>query len=127
MRWTVFILFLAAGLAGCGGGGGYSSPAPTTPSTSGTGATVAVGIEGDAYRAGGVAAFVPPVVNVTTGTTVTWSNKDQTVHTVTSDSGSFNSGSIGGGSGFSRVFTTPGTYEYHCTVHPYMTGTVIVK
>lgn len=72
-------------------------------------------------------AFGPAVLSVKTGTTVTWTNKDQTTHTVTSDNGTtLSSPNLGFDQTYSMTFNTPGTYAYHCTPHPFMTGTVTV-
>ena len=71
-------------------------------------------------------AFNPGSVSVTTGATVTWTNSDTTIHTVTADDGSFNSGNIAIGATYTRVFSTAGTFSYHCTLHPEMTGKVVV-
>jgi len=72
-------------------------------------------------------AFVPANLSVKTGTTVTWTNKDQITHTVTSDTGTtLSSPNLGFNQTFSMTFNTPGTYGYHCTPHPFMTGTVTV-
>ena len=71
-------------------------------------------------------AFNPASVSVTTGATITWSNNDTTIHTVTADDGSFNSGNIAIGATYTRVFSTAGTFSYHCTIHPEMTGKVVV-
>ncbi|PKN89879.1 MAG: hypothetical protein CVU42_10510 [Chloroflexi bacterium HGW-Chloroflexi-4] len=72
-------------------------------------------------------AYVSAVITVKVGTTVTWENKDQVQHTVTSDSGLFDSGLLAKGVPFSFTFTEAGTYTYHCTPHPLMKGTVIVE
>jgi plastocyanin len=73
-------------------------------------------------------AFSPVTLTVSVNTTVKWTNKDPVTHTVTSDTaGLFNSGSIIPGSSYSFQFTSPGTYTYHCTIHTFMTGTVIVQ
>lgn len=72
-------------------------------------------------------AFDPPTITVNAGTTITWTNKDATVHTVTSDTGLFNSGNIATNGTFSYMFATAGSYPYHCSIHPYMTATVVVK
>jgi plastocyanin len=72
-------------------------------------------------------AFGPSSITISAGTTITWTNKDAVVHTVTSDNGLFDSGNLTVNSTFSRQFTTPGTYPYHCTPHPAMTATVIVN
>jgi plastocyanin len=63
---------------------------------------------------------------VARGTTVTWTNQDAMAHTVTADDGSWGSGPLGPGTTYSHVFTSPGTYTYHCAFHPFMTGTVMV-
>jgi plastocyanin len=71
--------------------------------------------------------FTPPSVTVGVGDTVTWQNTTDATHTVTSDSGTeLDSGSVTDGKTFSHAFSTAGTFSYHCSIHPYMTGTVIV-
>jgi plastocyanin len=100
-------------------------PAPTnTPS--GPQAAVSVTASGGAY---GHFTFSPSSMSIKAGTTVTWTDKTDAPHTVTSDAGdpaSFN-GSLGGnGTTFGFTFTTPGTYKYHCNIHPYMTATITV-
>ncbi len=72
-------------------------------------------------------AFSPSTITVTAPVTIKWTNKDGIAHTVTSNTGLFDSGNMGGGSTFSQLFDTPGSYPYHCTIHPDMTGTVIVN
>lgn len=72
-------------------------------------------------------AFNPASITVAAGTTITWTNKDAVIHTVTSDTNLFDSGSIGTNGTYSRTFATAGTYSYHCTIHPTMTATVIVN
>ena len=71
-------------------------------------------------------AFNPASLSLTAGATVTWTNSDTTIHTVTADDGSFNSGNIAIGATYSRVFNTAGIVSYHCTIHPEMTGKVVV-
>jgi hypothetical protein len=70
--------------------------------------------------------FVPQAATINPGTTVTWTNNDSVTHTVTSDSGIFNSGSLAPGQSFSFTFPSAGTFTYHCTIHPYMTGSIVV-
>ncbi|MFI5186437.1 MAG: cupredoxin family copper-binding protein [Chitinophagales bacterium] len=72
-------------------------------------------------------AFTPATITVTPGTMVTWSNNDNMTHTVTADDNSFDSGNIGAGSSFAKTFSIAGTYTYHCSIHPSMTGAVVVK
>ncbi|MFQ5907554.1 MAG: plastocyanin/azurin family copper-binding protein [Thermoplasmata archaeon] len=70
--------------------------------------------------------YLPGTYTVAAGTTVTWVNQDVVIHTVTSDVGRFDSGSMRPGDRFSYTFTTPGTFTYGCIPHPYMRGTVVV-
>ena len=76
-------------------------------------------------------AFIPQTITVPLNATVRWRNKDNVAHTVTSDNASWDSGNIPVGNGksstFSFPFTAVGTYHYHCTLHPEMTGIVIVQ
>ena len=72
-------------------------------------------------------AFTQSSVTVRVGTRVTWTNRKPAIqHTVTADDGSFGSAQLSAGASFSHVFTTAGTYAYHCSIHPDMTGTVTV-
>jgi YVTN family beta-propeller protein len=71
-------------------------------------------------------AFSPPTVTVASALSVTWTNTDSVQHTTTSDSPNWDSGPLSQGATFTTTFTTPGTYSYHCYIHPFMQGTVIV-
>jgi plastocyanin len=71
--------------------------------------------------------FGPQTVTVPVGTTVTWTNHDDIPHTVVSTDGVFKSKVRDTDEKFSYTFTKPGTYPYYCSVHPKMTGTVVVK
>jgi plastocyanin len=75
----------------------------------------------------GAAGFAPNPITVAVGTTVTWTNNDSTGHTVTSNTGAFDSGALGAGKTFSFTFQTAGTYQYHCTFHAGMVGSVVVQ
>jgi plastocyanin len=71
--------------------------------------------------------YDPNDVTVSVGTTVTWTNTGAVAHTVTSDDGaSFDSGSLDPQAAFSFTPDTPGTFTYHCTFHPWMTGALTV-
>jgi plastocyanin len=73
-------------------------------------------------------AFNPATITVNAGTTITWTNKDVTAHTVTSDkSGDFDSGTINVNGTYPRLFPTAGSFPYHCTIHPTMTARVVVN
>lgn len=79
--------------------------------------------------------FVPAILTVSKGTTVTWTNGDSTLHTVTSgspESGNsgtgteFDSSYLAAGKTFQHQFSISGTFDYYCTLHPYMKGKVLV-
>jgi plastocyanin len=71
--------------------------------------------------------FDPPEINVPTGSIVSWTNSDSIQHTVTSDEqGLFDAGPISPGDTFENVFDSAGEFGYHCAIHPFMTGVVMV-
>jgi len=72
-------------------------------------------------------AFTPQRFEVAAGTTVAWTNRDQLEHTITADDSSWDSGPIAAGATWRHTFAQPGTYAFHCTPHPFMTGVVVVK
>jgi plastocyanin len=94
------------------------SPAATNTPAPGVAGTVDVKIAGFA--------FDPASVTVKVGTPVRWTNQDSATHSVTSDTGVWDSGSIAKGETYTRVFDTVGTFAYHCGVHPSMKGTITV-
>jgi plastocyanin len=71
--------------------------------------------------------FNQAVVTVKPGTTVTWTNGDDIPHTVVAKDGTFKSKVLDTGDKFSFTFAKPGQFGYFCSIHPHMTGTVIVK
>jgi plastocyanin len=71
--------------------------------------------------------FGPATLTVPVGTTVTWLNHDDDLHTVTAVEGRFASPGLDSGEEFSYRFTTPGTFTYTCALHPQMAGTIIVQ
>jgi len=119
-------LAFAALAAGCSSSyNSPSSPSPSpSPSPAGAGTPVSV-VRGATNLT--TTAYAPSPIAVTAGDTVTWTNTDTTDHTATSDDNTWNSGSIAPGASFSRTFTSPGTFQYHCTIHPGMVGTVTVR
>lgn len=72
-------------------------------------------------------AFVPATFEISAGTTIVWRNEDPVPHTVTADDRQWDSGSIEPGATWRRTFGRPGTYPFHCTPHPFMKGTVVVR
>jgi plastocyanin len=105
---------------GCSGSS--SSPTPTLPSVSGP----QVSIVGGASTLT-TTAFAPNPDTVAAGGTVVWMNNDNTTHTATSDGRVWDSGPIAPGGTFSQTFPTAGTFPYHCSIHPGMTGTITVQ
>ena len=78
--------------------------------------------------------FVPETLTASTGTSVTWTNGDSTLHTVTSGSAEsgnsgteFDSSYLAAGKTFQYQFSTAGTFDYYCTLHPWMKGKVVVS
>jgi plastocyanin len=71
--------------------------------------------------------FGPQTITVPVGATVTWTNKDDIPHTSVSTEGVFKSKVLDTDEKFSYTFTKPGTYSYYCTIHPKMTGKVVVQ
>ena len=70
--------------------------------------------------------YAPGTRKIAPGTWVTWSNDGQDAHTVTADDGTFDSGNLDPSEGFSWYFDKPGTWQYTCTLHTWMVGTIIV-
>jgi plastocyanin len=101
-------------LAGLGGLGPFAASAAAS-------GTEAVQIEN--YS------FAPGSLTVPVGTTVTWTNHDEVPHTIVADDNprSFRSAGLDTDDSFSFTFTKAGTYRYFCSVHPHMTGTIVVK
>lgn len=110
--------FLAVvGLTGCGSASA-SSPAASVSASSGP---IALSIHNFA--------FGPASITVRAGATVTWTNQDPqpTHHTATADGGAFTTGPLAPGQSGAFTFTKPGRYTYHCAIHTYMTGVIVVQ
>ncbi len=100
-----------------------------SPHVSSTDSVVVMMVPGASSPSNPSGHFSPMVITVVIGVnnTVTWVNKDYSIHTVTSNAGIFDSGLLNSGDKWSYTFSTPGTFAYHCAIHPFMTGIVIVK
>jgi plastocyanin len=72
-------------------------------------------------------AYSPASLTIVSGSTVTWTNSDNTAHTVTTEDGTINSGDIAPGSSYSKTFMATGTYNYHDTHNTALVGVVIVS
>jgi len=70
---------------------------------------------------------MPSTLRVARGTAVTVTNQDTTTHTWTGDGGAWDSGQLPPGATSRHTFATSGTFTYHCSIHPTMTGTVAVS
>ena len=109
-----------------GGGTPGSTAAPPQRAVVGDGpATSAPPTAGDAISINNFA-FVPATLTVPAGATVTWTNQDQEPHTVVAGDGSFRSPGLGTGATYSYTFPTAGSFDYTCSIHPFMHGTVVV-
>jgi len=108
---------LALALAGCA----LTAAAITTPAAAAAPAAAGPTVNIDNF------VFGPAAVTVTVGTTVTWVNRDDIPHTVVADDKSFKSKVLDTDEKFSFTFTKPGEFGYFCSLHPHMTGKVIVK
>jgi len=108
---------------------GYSSPAGNQTATSGNEVVIAPGSSSPTNAK----FFEPPTLNVPVGTTVTWKNSDSTLHTVTSGSNEsgtgtiFDSSYVAAGKTFQHTFSGAGTFDYYCTLHPFMKGKIVVE
>ena len=125
MRRRVSVVVAAAAMAAGGwsswragsrGGGTASRPAAAPAPTP---ATMEVKIDNFS--------FGPTTITVAVGTTVTWTNRDDIPHTVVSTDGVFKSKVMDTDEKFSFTFTKAGTFAYFCSIHPKMTGTVVVQ
>ena len=112
---------------GSGGGStpgmpGMTAMPPTGPAPSGTASAPVAGeqVSIDNF------AFAPATLTVKAGGTVTWTNHDEEPHTVAANDGTFHSPGMGTGATFSHTFPAAGTFDYVCSIHPMMHGTVVV-
>ena len=135
-RIRIGLTVLVSSLAVACGSSSYNSVnspmAPSTPNASTAtrsappGSTTTVSIPTGAATLGS-SAFKPSPLTIPAGTTVTWTNTDSIPHTTTSDVSGWNSGTLSAGQQFNFTFADRGTFQYHCAIHPGMTGTVIVQ
>ena len=72
-------------------------------------------------------AFNPPVLTISKGDTVRWTNKDSAPHTATADDNAFTTDTLQTGQSGQITFDKPGTYAYHCAIHPNMKAKVVVQ
>jgi plastocyanin len=145
--WGASVLLLVVMVAGCSSPASVKAPSvtfgstATTPGMPGMGrrpsmpnmpagtavstAASAAPVAGDAVNIDNFA-FAPATLTVRTGSTVTWTNRDEEPHTVVANDGSFHSPGIGSQATFSFTFAKAGTFDYVCSIHPFMHATVVV-
>ncbi|HEV7421299.1 MAG TPA: cupredoxin family copper-binding protein [Mycobacterium sp.] len=113
------------GMRGTGAMPGMGSM-PMTPSpTDGAAPTISAAPAANAVNIDNFA-FVPATLTIKAGSTVTWTNKDEDPHTVVADGGTFRSQALSSGGTYSFTFPAAGTFDYVCSVHPFMHGSVEV-
>jgi plastocyanin len=117
--FTVLLISSLIGAVSCGTASPTVTLTTTQPTTAAPGASAAVAIDNFA--------FSPAAITVTAGTIVTWTNKDSAAHNIISQTKVFQSDTMSTGGTFSFTFNSKGTFEYHCGIHPSMTGKVIVE
>lgn len=102
------------------------SSSPPTPSSSPSSASESITIPQGAAEQQVKTYYIPNPNTVTANSKVTWNNKDNAPHTATATDGSFDTGIINVGSSGSAIVKAQGTVPYHCTIHPWMNGTLQV-
>ena len=102
------------------------SSSPPTPSSSPSSASKSITIPQGAAEQQVKTYYIPNPNTVSANSKVTWNNKDNAPHTATATDGSFDTGIINVGSSGSAIVKAQGTVPYHCTIHPWMNGTLQV-
>ena len=122
---SVAALAASVVLAGCSASRPTAGTSTNMPMASMSATAPAAPVNGDQVNIDNFA-FVPATLTVRAGSTVTWTNHDEEPHTVVASDGSFHSPGMGTGGTFSHTFATAGTFDYVCSIHPMMHGTVVV-
>jgi amicyanin len=151
-RWRLAALGTASAIALSACGAGAAGSASTTATTATTAKTATTAATAPAGRIASVSPgpgpattavpapaptaasavsiinfkFTPAALSIKVGTTVVWTNKDAIGHTVNFMTGGINSNVLNQNDQFTHTFTTPGTYGYICSIHPFMHGSVTV-
>lgn len=121
MSALIVLVLAVLALGGCSSSDGDDSDVTTT-----TAATEAGEGQGDGAQVSVVNfAFEPSEVSISVGESVTWTNDGSGRHTTTANDGLWNQ-QLGAGESFTEIFDTAGTFDFFCSIHPAMTGTVTV-
>lgn len=124
-KYVLVLAVLAA--AACGGGGGDSTTGPGNPGNPGNPGGPSTNPQQTSSVTVGNNLFSPADIQVPVGTTVTWTwDASAATHNVTFGDG-VGSGDKGANATFTRTFGAAGTFQYQCTLHPGMSGSVLVK
>jgi plastocyanin len=112
-------------LAACGGGddddGGNASASTRSSSSQPASNASSSAVKIEDFK------FQPSTLTVKSGAQVSVTNDDSTAHTATADDNSFDTGTVDPGSSGTISVNKPGSYAYHCSIHPFMHGTLVVK
>jgi plastocyanin len=127
LRLALISLVTAVVLAGCGSSGDNSTPSAqktSTPAATSTPASPSAGSDAitiDNFK------FAPATLNAKAGAKVTVTNSDSTTHTLTADGNAFDTGDLDPGASKTITLGKAGRYPYHCQIHSFMTGTIVVS
>jgi plastocyanin len=124
-KHSVAVLAAGAVLAGCSASRPAATGDTSMPTASMSVSAPPAPVSGDQVNIDGFA-FVPATLTIKAGTTVVWTNRDEEPHTVAASDGSFHSPGLGTGATFSHAFPAAGTFNYVCSIHPMMHGSVVV-
>jgi plastocyanin len=146
LPWGARVLLLVLVVAGCSSPASVKAPSvtfgstattpgmpgmsampsmPNMPADTAVSTVPAAPVAGDAVNIDNFA-FAPATLTVHAGSTVTWTNRDEEPHTVVANDGSFHSPGMGSQATFSYTFPKAGTFDYVCSIHPFMHATVVV-
>lgn len=116
LTWVLVVIIILAGVGIYYFGSKYSNKSNNASQTV---ATNSVEIKNFAFK--------PADIKISKGTTVMWTNSDSATHAIKSDTGAFGSQDIISGQTYTHTFSDAGTFAYHCSIHPSMTGSVVVE
>ncbi|MBV8789808.1 MAG: cupredoxin family copper-binding protein [Mycobacterium sp.] len=124
-KHSAAVLAVSVVLAGCSSSRPTATSGTSMPTASESVSAPPAPVSGDQVSIDGFA-FVPGTLKIKVGTTVVWTNRDEEPHTVAASDGSFHSPGMGTGATFSHTFSAAGTFDYVCSIHPMMHGSVVV-
>lgn len=125
-RARLFALALAVTLLGAACGSSSGSDTADTTTSAATDSSDADQAAGDVVTIDNFE-FAPATITVAAGTTVTWTNEDDSRHTVAADDDSWTSEPLSTGDTFTHTFDAEGTVSYYCSIHPQMTASIVIE